>query len=190
MPVLESFAPLLTSFLTEVISREANKKYWNMQKIPERLKGLSFPSKQLWVDRFSTVEGAPGRRVAQVWSQPFYFTGVTWILQIQCKWTAVKKRKKKSKTRSSLALVTTAGVISLNHRIVHLKALLAQEKPQAGSSKAWRQLRSLTAEGGGRVQRLDAKASFSFSQLHRPILAKFPFIEYEAQVTSCPNERC
>ena len=47
MPVLESFAPLLTSFLTEVISREANKKYWNTQKIPERLKGLSFPSKQL-----------------------------------------------------------------------------------------------------------------------------------------------
>lgn len=87
-------------------------------------------------------------------------------------------------------MVTTAGVISLNHRIVHLKALLAQEKPQAGSSKAWRQLRSLTAEGGGCVQRLDAKASFNFSQLHILILAKVPFIEYEAQVTSCPNERC
>lgn len=86
-------------------------------------------------------------------------------------------------------MVTTAGVISLNHRIVHLKALLAQEKPQAGSSKAWQQLRSLTTKGGGRVPRLDAKASFSFSQLHRLILAKLPFIEYEAQVTSCPNER-
>lgn len=97
MPVLESFAPLLTSFLTEVISREANKKYWNTQKIPERLKGLTFPRKQLWVDGFSTMEGAPGRKVTHVWSQLLYFTGVTWILQIQCTWTAVKKKEIKNK---------------------------------------------------------------------------------------------
>lgn len=81
-------------------------------------------------------------------------------------------------------------MMSLNHRIVHPKASLAEEKPQAGSSKTWQQLRSLTAQGGGHVQRLDAKASFSFSQLHILILAKFHFIEYEAQVTSCSNEGC
>lgn len=160
-----------------------------MQKIPERLKGLSFPSKQLWVDHFSTWRGLQGEELHMC--EANLCTSLGSPGYSKCNAHEQQSRKeKKSRTRSSLASVTTAGMMSFNHRIVHLKALLAEEKLQAGSSKTWQQLRSLTAQGGGRVQRLDAKASFSFSQLHILILAKFHLIEYEAQVTSCSNERC
>lgn len=52
MSVMESTAPLLTSFLTEVISGEANKKYRNRQEEPRQAEEIEF-SKQI-----ATAEGA------------------------------------------------------------------------------------------------------------------------------------
>lgn len=42
MPVTESTAPLLTSFLTEVILGEANKKFQNMQEEPGKSEEAAF----------------------------------------------------------------------------------------------------------------------------------------------------
>ena len=155
---------------------------------PRKAEGTEF-SKQTTVGNFSTWRGLQGEELHMCEANLCISLGSPGYSKCNAH-EQQSRKEKKSRTRSSLASVTTAGMISFNHRIVHLKALLAEEKLQAGSSKTWQQLRSLTAQGGGRVQRLDAKASFSFSQLHILILAKFHLIEYEAQVTSCSNERC
>lgn len=60
---------------------------------PRKAEGTEFSKQTTVGGPFFYMEGAPGRRVTHVWSQPLYFTGVTWVLQMQCTWTAVKKRK-------------------------------------------------------------------------------------------------
>lgn len=74
MPVLESFLLLCSQVSSiEVISREANKKYWNTQKIPERLKDWLFQENNCGWMVFLQWRGVLVRKVTHVWSQPLYF---------------------------------------------------------------------------------------------------------------------
>lgn len=107
-----------------------------MQEEPRKAEGTEFSKQTATVEGlfFLQRRGLQGEELHMCEANLRTSPGITWILQVPCKCTAIKKKRKTSRKRSSLVLVTTAGVTSTNHRIGHLQALLAGEKPQAGSS--------------------------------------------------------